>query len=256
MARIFITGSSDGIGQAAVKLLCEQGHEVYPHARNAERASQAKSAIPGAKDILIADLSKQDETKNLASQVNKLGPFDTIVHNAGLGFDTKPVTEGLAPVFVVNSLAPYILTCLLDRPKRLLYMSSSLHLGGDPSLEDMGWTSGKRTWDGFQAYSDTKLQNVMLALAVSRGFHDVNVHAMDPGWVQTKMGGPGAPGGVAAPARVLAAYAAGEHGLARSSGTYFNVQGLAEPLGAAKEVGRQEEFLRKCEEICGLALSS
>ncbi|GAB7360069.1 hypothetical protein MBLNU230_g7589t1 [Neophaeotheca triangularis] len=256
MARIFITGSSDGIGQAAAKILCEQGHEVYLHARNAERASQAKTAVPGAKDVLIADLSKQDETKELANQVNKLGKLDTIVHNAGLGFQQpySKSAEGFATVFAVNSLAPYILTCLMNKPKRILYMSSSLHMGGDGSLDDIAWTS--RSWKGFEAYSDSKLHNVMLALAVSKRFKDVHSNAMDPGWVQTKMGGAGAPGDVAPPSRLLAEYAAGEHKLAGVSGTYFNVKGATEPLAVAKDVGKQDEYLKKCEGFSGVSLAS
>jgi NAD(P)-dependent dehydrogenase (short-subunit alcohol dehydrogenase family) len=84
MARIFITGSSDGLGSLTARTLVKNGHRVVLHARNAERAKDAAAACPGAETVLVADLSSFAETKRLAEDVNKLGAFDCIVHNAGL----------------------------------------------------------------------------------------------------------------------------------------------------------------------------
>ncbi|EXA28882.1 hypothetical protein FOVG_19540 [Fusarium oxysporum f. sp. pisi HDV247] len=86
MVRVFITGSTDGIGQAAAKLLAEQGHQVVLHARNADRAASAKAAIPNAAAILVGNLSSIEETKKLAKDANNAGPFDVVVHNAGIGY--------------------------------------------------------------------------------------------------------------------------------------------------------------------------
>lgn len=83
MAKIFITGSSDGVGSLAAKALAGSGHTVYLHARNAQRAADARAACPQARDVLVGDLSSVEETKALAGQVNELGPWDAIVHNAG-----------------------------------------------------------------------------------------------------------------------------------------------------------------------------
>lgn len=155
VSRILITGSTDGIGLAAAKLLTEQGHKVTLHARNQDRASQASSQVPKAENILIGDLSSIAATKALANQANSHGPWDTVVHNAGIGLSgTEGMTEdGLAKTFQINSLAPYLLTCLMEKPKRLLYVSSGLHTGGDETLEDVGWR--ERAFQSFQAYSDT-----------------------------------------------------------------------------------------------------
>src|SRR5436309_3358955 len=112
MARIFITGSADGLGQMAAKLLINQGHQVVLHARNAERGRQALTKVPGAEKVLTADLSSIEETKNLALEVNAMGRFDAIIHNAGV----YQVSSKL--IFAVNSLAPYILTSLIQKPKR------------------------------------------------------------------------------------------------------------------------------------------
>lgn len=154
-SRVLITGSSDGIGLAAAKLLVDSGHKVTLHARSQERAAQAKSQVPGAEGVLIGDLTSLANTKSLAAEANAKGPWDTVVHNAGIGLSgTEGQTaDGMAKTFQVNSLAPYILTSLMDRPKKLLYVSSSLHSGGDESLKDVGWNS--RPFQSFQAYSDT-----------------------------------------------------------------------------------------------------
>ena len=156
MARIFITGSSDGIGHNLAKSLISKGHTVTLHARNSSRAQETLSKTPGASNILIADLSSISQTKQLAAEANKLGVFDAVVHNAGVGYGQgfKKTEDGIAQVFAVNVLAPYILTCLMERPKRLVYVSSGLHRGGDVTLVDVAWR--ERRWDGFQAYGDSK----------------------------------------------------------------------------------------------------
>jgi NAD(P)-dependent dehydrogenase (short-subunit alcohol dehydrogenase family) len=71
MARILITGSADGLGQMAAVLLIKQGHQVVLHARNKQRGEQAMEKTPGAENVLVADLSSMEETKNLAEQANQ-----------------------------------------------------------------------------------------------------------------------------------------------------------------------------------------
>jgi NAD(P)-dependent dehydrogenase (short-subunit alcohol dehydrogenase family) len=158
MLRIFVTGSSDGIGQALARSLVAQGHSVTLHARSTARGETAMAAVPGAEGVLIGDLSSIAQTKALATAANKTGVFDAVIHNAGYGFSThvyKKTEDGLATEFAVNTLAPYILTALMDKPRNLVFMSSGMHKSGDASLKDVGWTSGRR-WDGTQAYSDSK----------------------------------------------------------------------------------------------------
>ncbi|KAJ5709358.1 NAD(P)-binding protein [Penicillium malachiteum] len=207
MARIFITGSSDGIGQAAAKVLADQGHSVVLHARNADRAASTHQAVPKAESVLIGDLRSISEIKKLADEAKSSGPFDTIIHNAGIGYgatSSREITaDNISAVFSVNTLAPYILTCLMDKPKsRLLYMSSDSHYGGDESLRNVTQST---------SYGDSKLHDVMLANAFSRRWGDsIQVVSMHPGWVRTKMGGSMAPGGMDKPAKALAEWAVGE----------------------------------------------
>jgi NAD(P)-dependent dehydrogenase (short-subunit alcohol dehydrogenase family) len=181
MARIFITGSADGLGQLAAKALIDLGHKVVIHARSIEREKQAMIKTPGAEDVLLGDLSSIEETKALASQANGLGKFDAIIHNAGVYRATAK------EIFAVNTLAPYILTCLIQKPTRLIYLSSGMHLHGHSKLDNL------KTDIRHINYSDSKLHVVMLCMAVARKWPDVYSNAVDPGWVPTKMGGSGAP---------------------------------------------------------------
>ena len=119
MSRVFITGSAEGLGSMAANLLIEHGHDVTLHARSDARAEDALASAPGATAALVADLSSIAQTRRLAEQLNELESFDAVIHNAGIGYrePRRVVTEdGLAHVFQVNTLAPYLLTALMNRP--------------------------------------------------------------------------------------------------------------------------------------------
>src|SRR5207253_5212792 len=194
MARIFVTGSADGLGLMAARLMVKEGHRVVLRARNEKRAKEALTAVPGAETAVAGDLSSIAECRQIAPQVNALGAFDAVIHNVGVGYREPrriQTEDGLPHVFAINTLAPYLLTALIHRPKRLIYLSSGLHRSGDISLEDLSWE--RRPWQGAAAYSDSKLHDVLLAFAVARRWPDVLSNALEPGWVPTKMGGPGAP---------------------------------------------------------------
>ena len=168
MARVFITGSADGLGLMAGELLVDQGHQVVLHARNEARAADAKKAAPKAEAIVVGDLATIAAAKDVAAQVNALGRFDAVIHNAAVGYREghRMTSDGLPHVFAINTLAPYILTALIERPKRLIYLSSGMHDRADANLDDILWR--KRPWDGSSAYAESKLHDVMLAFAVAR----------------------------------------------------------------------------------------
>jgi NAD(P)-dependent dehydrogenase (short-subunit alcohol dehydrogenase family) len=253
MARVFITGSSDGLGRMAAQLLIELGHRVVLHARNERRAKEALAAVPGAETVVIGDLTSIAQTRGVADQVNRLGSFDGVIHNVGVGYrePRRIATEdGLPHVFAVNTLAPYILTALIQRPKRLVYLSSALHQRGDTSLKDLAWEN--RPWQGRQAYSDTKLHDVLLAFVVARRWPDVLSNAVEPGWVATKMGGPGAPDDLQAGHVTQVWLVTSDDPAATVTGEYFYHQRLrtANPPSRSEEL--QEKLLDACKRFSGI----
>ena len=255
MARVFITGSSDGLGKMAAELLVEQGHSVVLHARNKSRAMDAREAVPGTEGVVIGDLSIIQKTKEVAEQVNQLGVFDAVIHNAGVGYrsrDREQTVDGLPREFAVNTLAPYILTTLIQKPTRLVYLSSGLHQQGDASLTDLLWK--ERTWQGLQAYSDTKFHDVLLAFAVARRWPDVLSNAVEPGWVATKMGGPNASDDLDQGHRTQVWLAVSDDREAKATGEYFYHMRRRTPKAETRDVNVQEKLLRICKEISGVEL--
>jgi NAD(P)-dependent dehydrogenase (short-subunit alcohol dehydrogenase family) len=252
MARIFITGSADGLGQLAAKALINLGHKVVLHARNEERARQALEKAAGAENVLIADLSSIGETKALASKANASGRFDAVIHNAGVYqlSGNSSSADGLPIVFAVNSLAPYILTCLIQKPERLIYLSSGMHLQGNSNPDNLSVNMHGR--NSRVTYSDTKLHDLILSMAVARKWTDVYANAVDPGWVPTKMGGAAAPDSLEKGFQTQLWLAVSNDPEARDSGNYFHHKRQAHYLPAARDATVQEKFLALCEQITGV----
>jgi len=252
-ARVFITGSSDGLGLMAARVLISEGHSVVLHARNEHRAAEVRKAAPGAADCVVGDFSSPEETVSVAEQVNRLGRFDVIIHNAAVGYrePKRLVTKSRLPhVFVINTLAPYILTALITRPKCLVYLSSGLHYGANSSLDDLLWE--KRPWQGSAAYSETKFHDVLIAFAAARLWPDVLSNALEPGWVPTKMGGPSAPDDLDEGCRTQAWLAVSEAPLALKSGEYYYHRRLKAPHPETRNISKQDELLAQCGQFSGI----
>jgi NAD(P)-dependent dehydrogenase (short-subunit alcohol dehydrogenase family) len=242
MGRIFITGSADGLGQLAAKALIAQGHQVLLHARNEKRAEEAMNKVPSAESIVTADLGSIDETILLAEKVNASGVFDAIIHNAGV------YTASPKELFTVNTLAPYILTALIQKPKRLIYLSSDMHQGGRSKLENF------KTDISRISYSDTKLHVLLLCKAVAGKWPDVYANAVNPGWVPTKMGGAGAPDDLQKGYETQVWLAASNDERVKVSGRLFHHQKEVRCNAEADDALLQEKFLSLCEEVTGVSL--
>jgi NAD(P)-dependent dehydrogenase (short-subunit alcohol dehydrogenase family) len=127
MARILITGSTDGLGLMAAQLLADGGHAVTLHARNAQRARDASRMLPTAEHIVVGDLARIEQTRQVAEQANALGRYDAVIHNASVGYrepERVETVDGLSHLFAINVVAPYLLTALIAPPHRLVYLSS------------------------------------------------------------------------------------------------------------------------------------
>lgn len=236
MAKIFITGSADGLGQLAAKQLIKEGHQVVLHARNSQRADRAVKALPGASQVLTADLSDMEASKSLSEKANAFGAFDTVIHNAGV------YQAAAQQLLLVNTLAPYILTGLMYPPKRLIYLSSDMHL------------SGHAQWREKPSYSDTKLYVLMLAKALARKWPETYANAVDPGWVPTKMGGSGAPDDLEQGYQTQVWLAASNDPAALVSGEYFHHRKPARYNPAADDISLQELLLAECARLTGVSI--
>jgi NAD(P)-dependent dehydrogenase (short-subunit alcohol dehydrogenase family) len=240
MARVFITGSADGLGQLTAKELIAQGHQVVLHARNENRGEEALDKVPDAESVVTADLSSIDETKDLAARVNALGRFDAVIHNAGV------YQASAEEIFAVNTVAPYILTCLVQRPKRLIYLSSGMHRQGHSKLESLKTDIDRIT------YSDSKLHVLTLCMFTARNWQDVYSNAVDPGWVPTKMGGQGAPDDLQKGYETQVWLAVSQDEKAKVSGRYFHHKKVERHNPEADNTELQARFVSVCAEITGV----
>lgn len=255
MSKMLVTGSADGIGRETARQLVEVGHQVILHARNQERAAVATAAVPGAAGVVVGDLASLEQTRALATSAAAEGPYDVVIHNAGVGggVPQRTVTEdGLEQIFQVNVLGPYLLTALLPRPSRLVYLTSGLEANGRVNLDDLQHERGD--WDGMQAYCDSKLCDVMLAFAVARHWPEVLSNAVDPGWIKTRMGGPGATDDLPIGARTQVWLATSDDPAARVTGRYLKRQQELRANPAAGDVDLQESLLTACANLTGVKL--
>jgi NAD(P)-dependent dehydrogenase (short-subunit alcohol dehydrogenase family) len=253
---VFVTGSADSIGRQTARDLVAGGHRVILHARSAQRGEEALAAVPGAAGVAVGDLASLAQVADLAKAATGYGPFDAIVHNAGInrsGAPERAVTEdGLEPTFQVNVLAPYLLTALMPRPARLIYLTSGREADGVVDLDDLQME--RKPWNGMQAYCDSKLYDVALAFAVARRWPDVLSNAVDPGWIKTRMGGPNAPDELPEGAETQVWLATSDEPAATVTGHYFNRRRSLRANPAAYEQAVQDGLLAACASLTGVDL--
>lgn len=252
MARVFVTGSTAGIGRETARQLLEAGHEVVGHARGPERADHVRDVLPGLADVVVGDLSSLAQTRALAEAAAAAGPFDAVVHNAGIGGgapDKVLTGDGLERIFQVDAVAPYLLTALMPRPGRLVYLTSGLQAEGYAEPDEIEWS-----WDGMQAYADAKLIDLMLALAVARLWPGVVANAVDPGWVRTRLGGPNATDDLGPGADTQVWLATSHDADALAGGRLLKRRQVLEPNPQALDVDLQERVLARLADVTGVVL--
>ncbi|MGE6326615.1 SDR family NAD(P)-dependent oxidoreductase [Psychrobacter pacificensis] len=198
---ILITGSTDGIGKLAALNLAKAGHQVYLHGRDADKLDkvimEVKAAATGTVadhiDGFVADLSDLHAVRNMATEVNnKIAKLDVLINNAGIYTTASPVTkDGLDVRFVVNYLAPYVLTNALlpllkkSNKARIINLSSAAQAPiSYPAF------AGNERLDDKDAYAQSKLALTMWSMDLADTVADdnINVIAVNPGsLLNTKM---------------------------------------------------------------------
>lgn len=255
--RVLITGSSSGLGFMAANLLAKQGHLVTVHGRSEQRTQEILQEIPEAEAGVYGDFASLQQVRSLAEQVNKLGLFDAVIHNAAIGTresNLKKSADGYPEVFAINTLAPYVLTALMQKPGRLIYMSSSMQFGvdGNEALDDLLWQ--KRQWQGYTAYSESKFFDSVLAFSVARLWPEVLSNTVDPGWVPTRMGGSGAPDDLHQGYLTQSWLAVSDEPAAIVSGHHFHHMRQHQTNPDALNQAIQARFLTRCEELTGVKI--
>ena len=229
--RILVTGSTDGLGYAAAEALLAGGHDVVVHARNSDRAAAVEPLLDRGAEAVVANFADRDAVRNLARVLNAGSRLDSVIHNAGV--ETGP------SVLPVNVVAPYLLTALLEGPQRHIYLSSSSHFSGRPSLAGADWAGTKSG-----SYADSKLYVTTLSAALARRRPQVLANAVDPGWVPTKMGGPNAPDDFALGHETQEWLAVSDDPDALTSGGYWYHGSRRQPHAAVLDPVFQDDLLQ------------
>ena len=252
MATIFITGSSAGIGRETAETLVHMGHRVVLHARDNARARDAEEAVPGAAAVVVGDLASLDQTRALGEAARDEGPFDVVIHNAGVGGGNSPRTvtvDGLERIFQINALAPYVLTAIMQRPARLIYLSSGLHERGTAVLDDLQFA--RRRWDAGQALDAGIVNRVV---PVSRHWPGPLTNVVDPGWIRTRMGGSHAPDPLPLGAETQVWLATSDEPAALVTGRYWKRREQLPVNPLARDEALQEQFLQVFASLSGVKL--
>lgn len=245
MALVLVTGASSGLGLATATSLAEGGHDVVLHARNSMRNID-QNVRNRMYEVIYGDLADLSETVGLAARANDIGVFDAVIHNAG-------VLNG-PEVFAVNIVAPFVLTSLMAPPHRSIVLSSSMHMSGSTDLDVVDFSRpGARP----RPYEDSKLYVTALAFAVAELHPNTLAHAVDPGWVPTRMGGTSAPDSFNEGHRTQEWLAtADEAEITPRSGGYWYHRQPRQPHRAALSAKFQRELVEKLAGHTGLDLAT
>jgi retinol dehydrogenase-14 len=269
---VLVTGANAGIGRATATELARMGARVLMACRSAERGAEAQAAVvaevPGAStELLIADLSSGEGVRALAAQTRQhTDRLDVLVNNAGMFTPSStPTVDGLETQFAVNHLAPFLLTNLLrdllvkSAPARVVTVSSEAHKRGQIRWDDL---QGERKYSGLQAYSQSKLANLLFNRELARqlGGTGVTANALHPGVIGTRLLFTGF-----APLRLLrpflktpergartSVFLASAPAVERLTGLYFIDLEPARPSSAARDDGAARRLWRISAELTGM----
>ncbi|MEM5584688.1 SDR family NAD(P)-dependent oxidoreductase [Roseibium sp. AS2] len=187
---ILITGSTDGIGLLTAQVLAAEGHRILLHGRNASKLQQAEKTVGGTTETCLADMSRIADVTRLADDIlARHDHIDVLINNAGVYKTAAPLTgQGLDVRFVVNTIAPYVLTRRLlpamTAESRVVNLSSAAQ-----APVDVAAMKGKKRLDDMDAYAQSKLGITIWTRELARELPDGPVFiAVNPGsLLATKM---------------------------------------------------------------------
>ena len=258
---ILVTGSTDGIGLATAEMLISQGHHVLLHGRSPAKLEAAKKSLhdispDGLVESYVADLSHMDEVEALAKAVTERhDKLDVLINNAGVFHTPEVITrDGLDIRFVVNTIAPYLLTQrlmpLLGSSGRVVNLSSAAQSPVDPDA----LTGVVKLSDDFTAYAQSKLAITMWSrsMALSSGNDGPAIIAVNPGsMLGSKMvkEGFGVDGGDLRIGADILTRAALSEEFAAASGQYYDndAKRFAAPHADALDSAKSEQIVRAIE---------
>lgn len=199
---ILVTGATDGIGRETARQLLELGHRVLVHGRSRDKAERialrlAKASEQGAALPVWGDLSLMREVVELARQVrSQCRVLDVLINNAGVLENRRRLTtDGFEMTMAVNHFAPFLLTrLLLDLVQaapagRIVTVSSTVHASGSLDFGDPSFLPMRGGYSGHEAYSTSKLANVLFIAELARRLDGTKVAAncLHPGVIDTKL---------------------------------------------------------------------
>ena len=200
-----VTGASSGIGKETALALARAGATVAVVCRTHETGERAVTEIRQRSQssdvaLFVADLASQRAVRMLAAELATALPrVDVLVNNAGRIMGDRDLTEdGLETTFAVNHIASFLLTRLLEpkltasAPARVVNVASKAHQSGTLRFDDL---MGTRAYDGWKAYAQSKLANVVFTYELARRLAGTGVTAncLHPGVVATNFGNAGPP---------------------------------------------------------------
>lgn len=278
---VLVTGSTSGIGRETALALGRLGARVLVHGRNEQRGNEVVETLRGeirtGASLYTADFSDLQQVEQFAKQVRRGGDrLDLLVNNAGGYFSGKePLEDGLEFSFVVNHLAPYVLTAKLlpklregTTPSQIINVASSAHKLIQNPLNLEAVTSGEKA--SWSTYCRSKLANIQFTKALSRRLdHDsVVTHCLHPGvipesgffrhtplpsWLVTFIVrslpvGKSVPEGAA-----TSTFVAATELDASTSGHYYSDCSVETPTEYARDTGQQEDLWLRSEELTGVS---
>lgn len=263
---ILVTGATDGIGKATAEQLLRRGATVLAHARDAARgepvvASLRRAHPAGQVELITGDFADLAQVRRLASEVTARHPrLDALINNAGVMLrDRRLSADGYELTFAVNYLAPFLLTNLLlpalraAAPARVVTVSSMTHRGATLRFDDLQLSRG---WEGYAAYSQSKLADLMFAYALARQLagSGVTSNALHPGVINTKLlrGGWGGGGDDVARGAATSVFLAADPSVASVTGQYFIDSRPADSSPASHDQHAQDRLWQLAADMVGL----